>query len=186
MLKRADEGALVNTSSINGFWASLGPGSQHSAYVAAKFAVKGFTEALVVEFATHAPHIHAAVVMPGHVGTSIALKSAAEVDPETGEWKQKELSAAEKQGMIARMPGMEAAIKGKSDAEVDAIIAKARQMMGEGFKNGGLSAADAAGLIIRGTLEKRWRILLGDDAHRLDQAIRAFPEVSNGAPKIRT
>ena len=186
MLKRADEGALVNTSSINGFWASLGPGSQHSAYVAAKFAVKGFTEALVVEFATHAPHIHAAVVMPGHVGTSIALKSAAEVDPESGEWKQKELSAAEKQGMIARMPGMEAAIKGKSGAEVDAIIAKARQMMGEGFKNGGLSAADAAGLIIRGTLEKRWRILLGDDAHRLDQAIRAFPEVSNGAPKIRT
>jgi NAD(P)-dependent dehydrogenase (short-subunit alcohol dehydrogenase family) len=31
LLKRADEAALVNTSSINGFWASLGPGSQHSA-----------------------------------------------------------------------------------------------------------------------------------------------------------
>ena len=32
---------------------------------ASKFAVKGFTEALHVEFSTHAPHIHAAVVMPG-------------------------------------------------------------------------------------------------------------------------
>ena len=31
MLKRADEAALVNTSSVNGFWASLGAGSQHSA-----------------------------------------------------------------------------------------------------------------------------------------------------------
>ena len=37
---------------------------------------------------------------------------------------------------------------------------------------------DAAKLIIRGTLERRWRILIGDDAHRLDQAIRADPETA--------
>lgn len=35
-LKRAEDAALVNTSSVNGFWASLGPGSQHSAYAASK------------------------------------------------------------------------------------------------------------------------------------------------------
>ena len=35
LLKKAEAGALVNTSSVNGFWASLGPGSEHSAYAAA-------------------------------------------------------------------------------------------------------------------------------------------------------
>ena len=43
LLVAADEGHLVNTSSVNGFWASLGPGVPHTAYSAAKFAVKGFT-----------------------------------------------------------------------------------------------------------------------------------------------
>ena len=33
--------------SVNGFWASLGPQTAHTAYSAAKFAVKGFTEALI-------------------------------------------------------------------------------------------------------------------------------------------
>ena len=122
--------------------------------------MKGFTEALHVEFQTHAPHIHVAVVMPGHVGTSIASKAGAEVDPKTGEWKLKELSPRDKAAMIARVsaqnPKMAQALQGRSEAETDAILAKARQAMGEGFKNGGLSAMDAASLIIRGTLEKRW------------------------------
>src|ERR1700722_19063927 len=55
MLMKAHEGHIVNTSSVNGFWASVGMGVSHTAYSAAKFAVKGFTE----------------VVMLGHIGTSI-------------------------------------------------------------------------------------------------------------------
>ena len=47
LLVASDEGYIVNTSSVNGFWASLGPGVPHTAYSAAKFAVKGFTEALI-------------------------------------------------------------------------------------------------------------------------------------------
>ena len=43
MLLKADEGHIVNTSSVNGFWASVGMGVSHTAYSAAKFAVKGFT-----------------------------------------------------------------------------------------------------------------------------------------------
>ena len=62
---------LVNTSSVNGFWASLGPGMPNTAYATAKFAVKGFTEALIEDLRTHAPHVRAVVVMPGHVGTDI-------------------------------------------------------------------------------------------------------------------
>src|SRR5229473_901858 len=38
MLQRADEGHIVNTSSISGFWASIGPRVPHTAYSAAKFA----------------------------------------------------------------------------------------------------------------------------------------------------
>lgn len=43
MLIAADQGHIVNTSSVNGFWASVGPAVPHTAYSAAKFAVKGFT-----------------------------------------------------------------------------------------------------------------------------------------------
>ncbi len=43
LLMASDEGVLVNTSSVNGFWASLGPGMPNTAYATAKFAVKGFT-----------------------------------------------------------------------------------------------------------------------------------------------
>ena len=46
MLLKAREAHIVNTSSVNGFWASLGPTRAHTAYPAAKFAVKGFTEGL--------------------------------------------------------------------------------------------------------------------------------------------
>ena len=40
LLQAADEAHIVNTSSMNGFWASVGPGAPHTAYSAAKFAVK--------------------------------------------------------------------------------------------------------------------------------------------------
>jgi NAD(P)-dependent dehydrogenase (short-subunit alcohol dehydrogenase family) len=47
MLIAAPEGHLINTSSVNGFWACLGINQPHTAYSSAKFAVKGFTEALI-------------------------------------------------------------------------------------------------------------------------------------------
>lgn len=71
LLIASGDGVLVNTSSVNGFWASLGPGMPNSAYATAKFAVKGFTEALIEDLRTNAPHVRVALVMPGHVGTDI-------------------------------------------------------------------------------------------------------------------
>jgi hypothetical protein len=38
--------------------------------------VKGFTEALISDFRLNAPHLRASVVMPGHIGTSIAINSS--------------------------------------------------------------------------------------------------------------
>src|SRR5579863_3933065 len=75
MLQAAEEGHIVNTSSINGFWASVGPHLPHTAYSAAKFAVKGFSEALITDLRINAPHIRVSVVMPGHIGTGIPLNS---------------------------------------------------------------------------------------------------------------
>jgi NAD(P)-dependent dehydrogenase (short-subunit alcohol dehydrogenase family) len=71
LLIASGDGVLVNTSSVNGFWASLGPRMPNSAYATAKFAVKGFTEALIEDLRTNAPQVRIALVMPGHVGTDI-------------------------------------------------------------------------------------------------------------------
>ena len=77
-LIRAPEAHLINVSSVNGFWATLGPETPHTAYSAAKFAVKGFTEALIGDLRIHAPHVAVSLVMPGHIGTSIVHNTIAE------------------------------------------------------------------------------------------------------------
>ncbi len=60
------EGAVVNVSSIFGL---IGP-PNHSDYSAAKFAVRGFTEALMVEL--HDSPISVHLVHPGGIATNIA------------------------------------------------------------------------------------------------------------------
>lgn len=62
---------VVNTSSVSGLWASLGAKTPHTAYASAKFAVRGFTESLRVDFQAHAPHVSAVLVPPGHVRTGM-------------------------------------------------------------------------------------------------------------------
>ena len=147
-LMRADEGHLINVSSVNGFWASLGPTTAHTAYSAAKFAVKGFTEALVNDFRLNAPHLKASVVMPGHIGTNIALNSLREFGDQ----------------MTDEIP------TGDPDMGNDP------QERGEAFRDNGLDPAQAAATILEGVREARWRILVGPDAHALDQAVRDAPE----------
>jgi NAD(P)-dependent dehydrogenase (short-subunit alcohol dehydrogenase family) len=71
LLIASGDGVLVNTSSVNGLWAALGPGMPNTAYSAAKFAVRGFTEALIEDLRSNAPQVRVALVMPGHVGTDI-------------------------------------------------------------------------------------------------------------------
>lgn len=71
MLIAAEQAVVVNTSSVNGLWASLGENTPHTAYSAAKHAIKGFTESLIVDFRKHAPHVSAVLVLPGHVRTGM-------------------------------------------------------------------------------------------------------------------
>ena len=169
MLLKADEGHIVNTSSVNGFWASVGMGVSHTAYSAAKFAVKGFTEALINDLRLNAPHIKCSVVMPGHIGTSIVSNSR-KVQSGTGSDRLNEDEIAQTRvRMIAA--GIDASKM--SDDDVQAAAAeRARSFLEEAPT----TAAQAAKIILDGVKAERWRILVGDDAQRLDERVREMPE----------
>ena len=143
-IAKSDEGHIVNTSSVNGFWASIGADRPHTAYSAAKFAVKGFTEALITDLAVNAPHVSASVVMPGHIGTNIVASSM--------NYGSRDLTDEERElGKLA-----------------DQMFHDMAPM----------TASEAATVILTGVRENRWRILVGDDAHKLDNAVRAHPEAA--------
>ncbi len=169
MLMAADEGHIVNTSSVNGFWASIGPNRPHTAYSAAKFAVKGFTEALITDLAVNAPHIHCSVVMPGHIGTEIAANSRKVL---TGS-QSDVLDPAEIAQTRARLATLGMNVSSMSDEALGAMVAEqARRFRDEAP----MTAAQAATVILDGVRARRWRILVGDDAHHLDSIVRAHPE----------
>lgn len=168
LLVAADAGHLVNVSSVNGLWASIGPQSPHTAYSAAKFAVRGLTEALLTDLRTHAPHVQAHVVMPGHIGTSIVLNSAAIHGHRPEDLTADDLAAMRE---AASRNGID--VSGVSDDELRTFV----RMQGEQFRdNAPTSAASAATAIIDGVRAGRWRILVGPDAQVLDERVRADPE----------
>jgi NAD(P)-dependent dehydrogenase (short-subunit alcohol dehydrogenase family) len=171
LLVKSEEGALINTSSVNGFWATLGPSTAHTAYSAAKFAVKGFTEALVNDFRLHAPQVQVALVMPGHVGTSIALNSSRVL----GHGSALELSADDVARARERMIKAGAPVSNLTDDQIRGLL---HQRAIEFRDNAPLSAAGAADIILSGVKAGRWRILVGDDAHHLDQMVRNDPEAA--------
>lgn len=169
MMQRADEGHIVNTSSVNGFWASIGPHVPHTAYAAAKFAVKGFTEALIADLRMNAPHIKCSVVMPGHIGTSIASNSGKVIAGNQSDV----MSAAEIAQARSRLASMKVDSSKISDRDLEAMIKdRARRFLEEAP----MTAAAAATVILDGVKAERWRILVGDDAHRIDELVRQSPE----------
>ena len=169
MLQKADAGHIVNTSSVNGFWATIGPRVPHTAYSAAKFAVKGFTEALITDLRINAPHIKCSVVMPGHIGTSIVANSR---KIQSGN-ESDEISDADVAQARARMTAAGADVSAMSDADLRGrIVERARSFLEEAPT----SAAAAATVILDGVKADRWRILVGDDAHAIDERVRASPE----------
>jgi NAD(P)-dependent dehydrogenase (short-subunit alcohol dehydrogenase family) len=138
LLIASPEGVLVNTSSVNGFWATLGPAWPHTAYSTAKFAVKGFTESLIEDLRTNAPHVRAVLVMPGYIATNIV-------------------------GNSMRAFGL------TDEAEIEKANA--------GWRDGApTTAAEATTVILDGVRSGAWRILVGEDAKRLDEFVRANPE----------
>ena len=175
MLVAADEAHIVNTSSVNGFWASLGPNVSHTAYAAAKFAVKGFTEALITDLALNAPHIKCSVVMPGHIGTSIVANSR-KVITRRDEDTLSEDDLVRARARIARS-GVD--VSQLSDDAVQALAAEQHRRF---LEDAPTTAVQAAAIILDGVREQRWRILVGDDAHQMDRLVRADPEAAYSAP----
>jgi len=168
MLMASEEGRLVNTSSVNGFWATLGPNVAHAAYSAAKFAVKGFSEALINDLAMNAPHVGVSVVMPGHIGTSIVINSGKILGHDPKEMSDEDFDAAR-----AAMQERGLDLGNATNEE----LRQAMVMQGEAFRDDApMTAAEAATVILDGVREGRWRILVGQDAEVLDRMVREEPE----------
>jgi NAD(P)-dependent dehydrogenase (short-subunit alcohol dehydrogenase family) len=171
LLLAADEGHIVNTSSVNGFWASLGPNVSHTAYAASKFAVKGFSEALITDLALNAPHIKVSVVMPGHIGTSIVANSR-KVMNRTDEDL---LSAEDLERARARISRMGVDMSQLTDAAIQAMVTEQHRRF---LEEAPTTAAEAATIILDGVKADRWRILVGEDAQKMDALVRADPEAA--------
>ena len=175
LLIASGDGVLVNTSSVNGIWASLGPGRPNTAYSAAKFAVRGFSEALIEDLRSNAPQVRVAVVIPGHVGTDIVANSlrAHGKEPER-------MTDAEVEELIP--PDARAGLIGAGMLPEDASADDLRQFLiraGHDFRDKApVSAAQAATIILDGVRTGIWRILVGKDANMIDAAVRAKPEAA--------
>jgi NAD(P)-dependent dehydrogenase (short-subunit alcohol dehydrogenase family) len=174
LLIASGDGVLVNTSSVNGLWAALGPGMPNNAYATAKFAVRGFSEALIEDLRINAPQVRVAVVMPGHVGTDIIANSMrARGLPEPAQ-----MSDAQIEELIpgdARDGLTEAGLLAK-DATADDLRQLLARMNADFRDKAPLSAAAAATIILDGVRSGAWRILVGEDARMIDEMVRATPE----------
>jgi NAD(P)-dependent dehydrogenase (short-subunit alcohol dehydrogenase family) len=169
MLIASDEACIVNTSSVNGFWACLGPDIPHTAYSTAKFAVKGFSEGLQVDLRAHAPHVKVVLVMPGHIGTEITSNSR----KLHGKPDMLAMTADEVARWRTQAARMGAPVDGLNDDQVRAFAAQ----RGDDFRDKApLSSEDAAAIILDGVREERFRLLVGEDAKWLDRRIRESPE----------
>jgi len=169
MLMKADEAHIINTSSVNGFWASVGMGVAHTAYSSAKFAVKGFTEALINDLRLNAPHIKCSLVMPGHIGTSIVSNSRL---VQNGSERLSDTEVAVTRVRL-KAAGIETAAM--SDEDIQALAAeRARSFL----EDAPTTAAEAARIILDGVKAGQWRILVGDDARRLDERVRQSPDTA--------
>ncbi len=176
LLIASGDGVLVNTSSVNGFWASLGPGIPQTAYSTAKFAVRGFTEALIEDLRVHAPHVRVCLVLPGHVGTDIIVNSLrARGLPEPEHMSDAQVEALIPPDARAGLTRAGALPEGASADELRRLLVR----MNADFRDKApVSAAEAAAVILDGVRSGAWRILIGEDAKMIDAAVRANPEAA--------
>ena len=168
LLVAADIAQIINTSSVNGFWATIGPNTSHTAYSSAKFAVKGLTESLITDLRINAPHVKATLVMPGHIGTNIVINSGKLHGNDPKEMNSEDLDVV-RQRMATNLK-MDLSSVSDEDIRV-AMIAQQ-----EGFRdNAPTTAAEAADIILNAVKADQWRVLVGEDAGVLDEEVRRDP-----------
>jgi NAD(P)-dependent dehydrogenase (short-subunit alcohol dehydrogenase family) len=172
LLVASGDGVLVNTSSLNGLWASLGPGMPNNAYSTAKFAVRGFTEALIEDLRTNAPQVRVALVLPGSVGTDILANTRrAHGVPGPEDMSDEQIEeVAEIRDFLVKSKLL------ARDAPPDEVRRTLVRLEAEGKGRALLSAAEAATIILDGVLSGTWRIVVGRDAAFVDERVRSSPE----------
>ena len=175
LLIASADGVLVNTSSVAGFWATAGPGAPPiTAYSTSNFAIRGFSEALIEDLRTHAPHVRVALVMPGHVGTDIVANSLrARGLPEPEHMSDAQLEELIPRDARAGLVRAGLLAEGASADELRRMLVRANADFRD---KAPVSAAEAATVILDGVRSGAWRILVGDDARKIDAAVRARPE----------
>jgi NAD(P)-dependent dehydrogenase (short-subunit alcohol dehydrogenase family) len=175
LLVASGNGVLVNTSSTNGIWASLGPGMPNTAYSAAKFAVRGFTEALIEDLRGNAPQVRVALVLPGHVGTDIianTMRAHGKAPEQMTDAQVEELIPPEARAALVQAEYL------AEDASPDDLRRMLMRMNADFRDKAPLTAADAATIILDGVRSGAWRILVGEDVKMIDAKIRARPEAA--------
>jgi hypothetical protein len=134
---------------------------------------------LINDLRLNAPHIKCSVVMPGHIGTSIVSNSRKiQNGYESDQLSDNELLAARR-----RLDGMGIDTAPMSDEDIQKIaLDRARTFRDEAPT----TAAAAAKIILDGVKAERWRILVGEDAHHLDERVRQAPERAYDAEFYRS
>jgi hypothetical protein len=129
--------------------------------------VKGFSEALITDLRINAPHVHVSVVMPGHIGTSIVINSGKILGFDPKELTEEQMLQVR---VRAERAGLD--LTGVSDEDIRVgIIAQ-----GEAFRDAApTSAREAAEIMLDAVRRDEWRVLVGDDAHILDEEVRLTP-----------
>jgi hypothetical protein len=117
----------------------------------------------------NAPHIKCSVVMPGHIGTSIPLNSR----KIQGGNLSDEIDARQIAQARARLASMGRDAAGLSDDDIRKLVGERERRFREDAPT---SAAEAAAIILDGVKADRWRILVGKDAHQIDERVRRSPE----------
>jgi NAD(P)-dependent dehydrogenase (short-subunit alcohol dehydrogenase family) len=169
MLVASDEGHIINVASANSFHACLGIDTPHTAYSTAKFAVKGFSEGLIIDLRQNAPHVKVSVVMPGHIGTNVGYNSQQIL----GKPAIEDMPAPEVAKIRETMEKKGIPTAGITGEEIKAMI----KMQLESFReNAPLTPKQAAAIILDGVRNEQWRILVGEDAKGLDRMVRESPE----------
>jgi NAD(P)-dependent dehydrogenase (short-subunit alcohol dehydrogenase family) len=171
LLIASSESFLVNISSINGVWASQSSGAPCTAYSAAKFAVRGFSEALIADLRTNAPHVKVYLVIPGHVGTAIIANSSRIL----GHKSPMEMPASTLGATRRDLSRRGIAVSNMSDTQLREYL---DHEMHKFQTEARTTASEAAHKIIEGICGTCWRILIGDDAVLVDDAVRERPDAA--------
>src|SRR5215471_6584984 len=106
--------------------------------------------------------------MPGHIGTSI-VSNTRRVQSGSERLSENEIGQARVRLKTVGVEGVDQ----MSDEDIQALAAeRARSFL----EDAPTTAAQAARIILDGVKAGKWRILVGEDAHKLDERVRRDPE----------